>query len=481
MTQLYSNFIYNEERGFVFAYVPKVACTNWKSIQRFMAGKEDWLDQRIAHDPIKSGLRYLSHGKVAQEVLSNPKIKRLAMVRDPYSRALSAYLDKVERYIEFLGKPFAGDYFQFVTADIDRFRKLRLDCKRFPAVNFEVFLLWLRDGGVRFTNDEHWAEQTTLLRHPRVTFDFIGRFENFSSDSEKLLSMMNCSEPLPSQEKINFPPTRAAERLAMYVTPLAQALIEEIYNEDFEAFGYPYWEARPEIEPPMNHERSSSMVSALDTLSRLMIPIRLVVDAGVRHGTRDLIEVFPDKRHILIEPGAEFRSELPKIYSSAGIDSLIVAASASDRDGEIKAPEPVSTIGGDNAANSTVKSGEPSIVDGTTLMRKIDTIIAENGLTGPFLLRIGADDNELRTLQGAADALKAANIVIVDCYMRNISQVSRLVNEVGLELFDIVEFSYRNWQLEQLYVVFVRSSTLPSLSSTFVLKEINTFKRAKAT
>jgi hypothetical protein len=114
-------------------------------------------------------------------------------------------------------------------------------------------------------------------------------------------------------------------------------------------------------------------------------------------------------------------------------------------------------------------------------MRKIDTIIAENGLTGPFLLRIGADDNELRTLQGAADALKAANIVIVDCYMRNISQVSRLVNEVGLELFDIVEFSYRNWQLEQLYVVFVRSSTLPSLSSTFVLKEINTFKRAKAT
>lgn len=46
----YKNFIYDEARGFVFAYVPKVACTNWKSLLRFMAGEKDWLDNRRAHD-----------------------------------------------------------------------------------------------------------------------------------------------------------------------------------------------------------------------------------------------------------------------------------------------------------------------------------------------------------------------------------------------------------------------------------------------
>lgn len=399
------------------------------------------------------------------------------MVRDPYSRALSAYLDKVERYIDLLGKPFAGDYFQFVTADIERFRCLRLDCKRFPEVNFEVFLLWLRDGGVRFTNDEHWATQATLLRHPRVTFDFIGRFENFAADSEKLLSMMNCSEPLPSQEKINFPPTRAAERLATYVTPLAQAMIEEIYKEDFEAFGYPYWEARPEIEPPMNYARSASMISALDSLSRLQIPLRMVIDVGVRRGTRELMEVFPDKRQILIEPGDEYRDGLSESYSSAGIDTVIVSAVATDQDGEVRLLDTVSTNCDDEEMAAKVKVREPASHEGAVLMRKIDSIIAEHGLTGPFLLRIDTGENELRTLEGAAGALKSSNIVIVACQMSYMTQVSRLLHDSGLELFDIVSLSYQDWQLKQFNAFYVRSSGNSKLAGGSPTQEIKTLKR----
>ena len=48
MPPTYRNFIYNAERGFVFAYVPKVACTNWKSLLRYMAGHDDWLDNKLS-------------------------------------------------------------------------------------------------------------------------------------------------------------------------------------------------------------------------------------------------------------------------------------------------------------------------------------------------------------------------------------------------------------------------------------------------
>ena len=37
------NFIHVRSRGFVFGYVPKVACTNWKSIFRLL---EDGLDRK---------------------------------------------------------------------------------------------------------------------------------------------------------------------------------------------------------------------------------------------------------------------------------------------------------------------------------------------------------------------------------------------------------------------------------------------------
>jgi hypothetical protein len=51
------NFIYMEKQSFIFVYNPKVACTNWKCILRYINGhKEDYLSARIAHNKELSGL-----------------------------------------------------------------------------------------------------------------------------------------------------------------------------------------------------------------------------------------------------------------------------------------------------------------------------------------------------------------------------------------------------------------------------------------
>ncbi len=232
----YKNFIYMEDRGFIFAYVPKAACTNWKSLLRYMAGHEDWLDNRLAHDKVNGGLRYLDLEGPDAELLSRPDIKKYTMVRDPYSRVLSAYLNKVEQRLPV--KPEGeGDHFDQIVRDIEAYRRDALGNSAYPDITFEVFLLWLRDSGSWFAKDEHWAPQTVLLRQPEVKFDIIGRFEQLEKDSRKILDAMGCDQQFPSQKAVNFAPMNTQSKEDQYYDRQTRKLVDDIYTEDFEVFG----------------------------------------------------------------------------------------------------------------------------------------------------------------------------------------------------------------------------------------------------
>lgn len=238
MAPIYKNFIYMEQQGFIFAYVPKVACTNWKSLLRYMAGYEDWLDNRRAHDKVNGGLRYLDLTGPDIELLNAPEIRKYSMVRNPYSRTLSAYLNKVENRLPPEPETEGEDHFRKVVREIDNFRTSRLDTAAYPEITFEVFLLWLRDSGSWFTNDEHWASQTVLLRQPGPSFDILGRFENMDMDSRKILHAMGCDQSFPSQKDVKFPPTGASDKVAAYYTPRCRSLVQSLFAVDFERFGY---------------------------------------------------------------------------------------------------------------------------------------------------------------------------------------------------------------------------------------------------
>lgn len=239
MAPTFRNFIYNAERGFIFAYVPKVACTNWKSLLRYMAGHEDWLDNKLAHDKVNGGLRYLDLDGKDSDILHDRTIRKYAMVRDPYSRVLSAYLNKVEDLMPPRPMTAGEDHFSKVVRDIDAFRRKHLDQDRYPDITFEVFLLWLRDSGSWFTKDEHWAPQVTLLRQPEIKFDFIGRLENLAEDAPKILEDMGCDRGFPSQKDVNFAPTEATDKMLYYYTDEICAIVADLYAADFDVLDYP--------------------------------------------------------------------------------------------------------------------------------------------------------------------------------------------------------------------------------------------------
>lgn len=240
MAPTYKNFIYNAERGFLFAYVPKVACTNWKSLLRYMAGQENWLNSGLAHDKQNGGLHYLDLDSPEADLLQDPSIRKYAMVRNPYSRVLSAYLNKVESRLPVTPEPVPGEnHFTMVTREIDRYRREELNTAKYPDVSFEVFLLWLRDSGSWFTHDEHWAPQVSLLRYPDVKYSVLGRFENLATDAAQMLYEMGCDQGFPSQKDVKFQPTNAKSKIDLYFDDACYDLVNQVFHEDFLAFSYP--------------------------------------------------------------------------------------------------------------------------------------------------------------------------------------------------------------------------------------------------
>lgn len=236
---VYRNFIFEPRRRFLFAYVPKVGCTNWKSVLRHLAGHDDYLNPRLAHDRANGGLRYLDLSEGPDRaLLRNPEVPKYAFVRDPYSRTLSAYLNKIASRLPLQPASDTDDHFTRVTRAIDGFRQRKLDTAAHPEVSFEVFLLWLRASLSPWCDDEHWQKQSALLRWRGVEYSFVGRFERLAEEAPLLLEKMGATIPFPSQRDVKFAPTNATDRQDAFYTPRARRLVNKLYAPDFANFGY---------------------------------------------------------------------------------------------------------------------------------------------------------------------------------------------------------------------------------------------------
>lgn len=231
-------FIVGPERRYLFGFVPKSACTNWKCVLRHEHGQEDYLNPRLAHDMKNGGLPFLSEEKNPWQLLRDPQVKKFTCVRNPYTRVLSAYLNKIEPFVRRCEPDHLRKGLLKVYEAIDEFRALCLPEK--PEVDFECFLTWLDYArpGDPFAKNQHWRPQTQIIGNGQVDFDFIARFENLATDAPELLRRMGSAVEFPSQEQVKFPPTGADQKTRGYYTPLAVELVRRIYGPDFDYLGY---------------------------------------------------------------------------------------------------------------------------------------------------------------------------------------------------------------------------------------------------
>jgi|AntDeeMetagen134_2_1112570.scaffolds.fasta_scaffold00065_7 hypothetical protein len=134
---------------------------------------------------------------------------RFAFVRNPYTRVLSAFLDKIDRRER---------------------RKNR-------EASFLEFLEYLEKDGL--LSNAHWAPQTSLLLIPFNEFDFFGKTENLNEDLGFVLDQVQGHKENEKMLSALGNATGASGKLETYYDDQAKAKVDQLYREDFECFGYP--------------------------------------------------------------------------------------------------------------------------------------------------------------------------------------------------------------------------------------------------
>ena len=143
-------------------------------------------------------------------------------VRNPYTRLLSAYLDKIVSRIQ------DPDY---------EFVRTALGKKQKDNVSFPEFVSYLHSGGL-YANP-HWAPLVCMVGVKPIRLQFVGKVETIDADLNTIVTRI-FGESVHAQTQTRTHGRRGAnDQLQQYYTPELAASVYQLYRDDFATFGYP--------------------------------------------------------------------------------------------------------------------------------------------------------------------------------------------------------------------------------------------------
>ncbi|NWV67335.1 CHSTE sulfotransferase, partial [Malurus elegans] len=225
------HLLVSDKYRFLYCYVPKVACSNWKRILKVLDGALESVDVRGKMDH-KSDLVFLGDMKPEEISYRLKHYYKFLFVRNPMERLLSAYRNKFGEIKEYQQK--------YGVEIIRRYRK-NAGNSAGDDVTFSEFLQYLLDEDVERMN-EHWMPIYNLCQPCAVRYDFIGSYERLHADAAHVL------ERIQAPSSVRFPERQAwykpvtAETLHYHLCSTQRRLIRDLlpkYILDFSLFAYP--------------------------------------------------------------------------------------------------------------------------------------------------------------------------------------------------------------------------------------------------
>ncbi|XOZ32265.1 sulfotransferase family protein [Halomonadaceae bacterium KBTZ08] len=191
------------ELGVFCSRIPKAANSAVVTNLAFLKFGEHLLD-RDAKKCFKSPAE-LSRDEV--QALDN--LYKFSIGRNPYTRVLSAYLDKVERVTK--------------------------KHRQYPS--FPDFIRYLETKGLY--SNAHWAPQTELLTLPAHHYHLLGRTEDLENTLSIVFSNLQPKYQLDAPITAKRQTMGASKRLSEYYSPDLADRVYRLYENDFETFDYP--------------------------------------------------------------------------------------------------------------------------------------------------------------------------------------------------------------------------------------------------
>ncbi|XP_053553868.1 carbohydrate sulfotransferase 14 [Bombina bombina] len=224
------HILVNDKYKFLYCYVPKVACSNWKRVLKVMDGTLESVGAKIKMDH-KNDLVFLADLNPDEIKYRLKYYFKFMFVRDPMERMLSAYRNKFGEIKEYQQK--------YGMEIVKRYRKQPGD-SRGDDVTFSEFLRYLLDEDVEKMN-EHWMPIYNLCQPCAVRYDFIGSYERLREDANHILETINAPSFIQFPDRQSWYKPVTKETLHYFLCNTPKGLIRELlpkYILDFSLFAY---------------------------------------------------------------------------------------------------------------------------------------------------------------------------------------------------------------------------------------------------
>jgi hypothetical protein len=217
---------------YIYVETPKVACSSIKLTLHRLEIENPKLEKdfRKIHSREYSPLLMPTQVGNFDEILSSKKYYKFCFVRNPYTRLLSAYLDKIENTGEEVWIRHRENYFEACGI-----KPTTEELKQ--EITFKEFVTNISNHTIK-EMDPHWRPQYYQTLQDHINYDYIGKFENIDSDLPKVLSKIFGRKYKKYITEITKHKTNANSKVKEYYTDEITDIVYEKYKKDFEYFGY---------------------------------------------------------------------------------------------------------------------------------------------------------------------------------------------------------------------------------------------------
>ena len=211
--------------NYLYIETPKVCCSTIKSVlQKAELNDPDFFRQDFEdiHNRNFSPLLKPSQVGNLDTFIENNKPFIFCFSRNPYSRLLSAYLDKIDS-----NRPQKRSVLLHLGKDISDLEQ---------NVSFDEFVKVAYEQPIS-NMDPHWRIQYYQTFQDSIDYDFMGKLDNFTEDFVFVLEKLSIDcEKFLSDERRHA--QGADELIQDFYTPKLKNLVKDKYAKDFSYFNY---------------------------------------------------------------------------------------------------------------------------------------------------------------------------------------------------------------------------------------------------
>ncbi len=218
-------------------------------------------------------------------------------------------------------------------------------------------------------------------------------------------------------------------------------------------------DAAPLKPPPLALVAPNSMQAGLLRSKQWDVMPQTIVDVGAAEGTwtQQALNIWSRSNFLLFEPLEEREQELTNLAS--GYKSIHLVKAAAGREKSVIDFYVTGDLDGSGVADNGSNAQKRTIPVTT-----IDEELSTKHLSGPYLLKLDTHGYEVPIFEGALNALRETQLIVVECYGFQIAPQSLLFWEMcqyldgkGFRLVDLVDVYGRPsdhafWQCDAFFI-----------------------------